>query len=87
MSAWVAPAASTNAFVILHQKLTKMALALKRWNSRNTIQQQLALNVGNELIYHLVKTRDSRQLTREEQRLRNLLKMWCRGTIKMEATG
>lgn len=83
-AAWQQPVASPDAYVILSTKLDRVARALKAWHSRNLSQMNRSLDVINELIFRLDKARDTRDLTPDEHRFRNNLKVRLLGISALQ---
>lgn len=63
-----------NPFIILDNKLHATARALQSWSDRWIGNIRLQLAIAMELIYHLDRAADSRELTNQEHDLRKLLK-------------
>ena len=83
-AAWASPVSSRDPFLILQQRLQNTGKALKRWHSQHCSHMTKTLDIVNELIFRLDAARDVRQLTPQEHRFRNFLKVRCLGIVALE---
>jgi hypothetical protein len=84
-SAWDKPVDSTNnSLTTLHIKLSRTAKTLKSWAKTIKSQSKIAMEICREVIDHLEKAHESRNLSKNEIILIRTLKLRLLGLVAIE---